>query len=231
MESKTRITLLEQIRNGSDALAWQAFSDRYWKTVFQFAKNRGCSDNTAEDVVQDVMLEVFRGREVFSYDPGKGRFRDWLGCVVRNMVAKHRRQPAQRIRGCGGDSEEDGSPLQAACCDNNPEASWDAAFEQAMLAALLRVVQQEVSPQTYQAFELVAIRDLSGEQAAKITGLSRNAVYLSRKRILDRLKELGAPYRDNGELHQRVKEVLDTCPKPEIERSVMTQLDRTMRSR
>ena len=84
-----------------------------------------------------------------------------------------------------------------------------------MLAVLLDVVRREVSPHTYQAFELVAIRGLSGEQAAKITGLSRNAVYLSRKRVFERLQELGAPYRNNGQLHQRVKETLAIRPKSE----------------
>ncbi|MCE5302841.1 MAG: sigma-70 family RNA polymerase sigma factor [Planctomycetaceae bacterium] len=228
MESKTKITLLEQIRDGSDVLAWQAFSARYWKTVFWFAKNRGCSDNTAEDVVQDVMLEVFRGREVFSYNPTKGRFRDWLGALVRNVVAKHRRQPAQRIRARGGDSEHGISPQES--CRHEVDASWDAAFEHGLLAAILKVVQQEVAPQTYQAFELVAVYDVSGEQAAKITGLSRNAVYLARKRVLERLKELGAPYRDNGELHQRVKKILADDPSPKMARSIMAQLTHCMQS-
>jgi len=61
----------------------------------------------------------------------------------------------------------------------------------------------EVTPETYQAFELVAIRGLSGEHVAKITGLSRNAIYLSRKRVFERLRALGAPYRNNGQHHQR----------------------------
>ena len=64
-----------------------------------------------------------------------------------------------------------------------------------MLAVLLDVVRREVTPDTFQAFELVAIRGLSGDQAAKITGLSRNAVYLARKRVFERLQVLGAPYR------------------------------------
>jgi DNA-directed RNA polymerase specialized sigma24 family protein len=173
------------------------------------------------------MVEVFRHRDTFSYDPARGRFRDWLGTVVRNLAAKNRRQPAQRIRGRGGDFDLPEPELG----NGKPDDLWDAAYKQAMLGVLLDVVRREVTPDTYQAFELVAIRGLSGDQAAKITGLSRNAVYLSRKRVFERLQALGAPYRNNGQLHQRVKETLAMRPKSDVERSMITRLEQTMRSR
>ena len=74
MDSKTKITLLERLRDGTDPLAWQEFSDRYWRLIFAFAKKRGCSDDTTEEIVQDVMLEVFRNRDTFSYDQRVGVF-------------------------------------------------------------------------------------------------------------------------------------------------------------
>jgi len=227
MDNKTNVTLLERLRQGTDPLAWQEFSDRYWRLIFAFAKNRNCSDHTAEEVVQEVMVEVFRYRDTFSYDPSRGRFRDWLGTVVRNLVAKYRRQPAQRIRGRGGESNLPEPEVK----DGSPDEVWDAAYEQAMLAVLLDVVRRAVTPDTYQAFELVAIRGLSGDQTAKITGLSRNAVYLARKRVFERLQVLGAPYRNHGQLHQRVKETLTMRPKSDVERLMITRLEQTMRSR
>ena len=227
MDNKTNVTLLERLRQGTDALAWQEFSDRYWRLIFTVAKRRGCSDHTAEEVVQEVMVEVFRQRDTFSYDPAQGRFRDWLGTVVRNLVAKYRRGPAQRIRGRGGDADLP----EPEAGDGSPDDAWDAEYEQAMLAVLLDVVRREVTPDTYQAFELVAIRGLSGDKAAEITGLSRNAVYLARKRGFERLQALGAPYRNSGQLHQCVKETLAMRPKCDVERSMITRLEQTMRSR
>jgi len=228
MQSETKVTLLHRLRDGTDSLAWQEFSHRYWRLIFAIAKRRGCSDHTAEEIVQDVMLEVFQERNVFTYDPSRGRFRDWLGMVVRNVVARHRRRPAQRIRGRGGDSVDDFPEHEST--DGQPDVLWEDAYEQAMLTALLDVVRCEVNPQTYQAFELVAIRGLSGEKTAKITGLSRNAVYLSRKRVFERLRELGALYRNKGQLHQMVKETLAILPKSDVERSMITRLEQTMQS-
>ena len=228
MDSTTKITLLEKIRDGADPLAWREFSDRYWRLIFAFAKRRGCSDHTAEDIVQDVIGEVFRKRDVFSYDPTLGTFRAWLRKVAYRKIVKHSRQPAQRIRGRGGDSGDDFPEPEVN--EDQPDELWEATYEEAMLVVLLDVVRQEVTPQTYQAFELVAVRGLSGEQAAKITGLSRNAVFLARKRVIQRLRKLGAPYCNDGQLHQRVKEAIAILPKGDIERSMTTRLEQTMQS-
>ena len=73
---------------------------------------------------------------------------------------------------------------------------------------LLAVVRQTTSPRTYQAFELFSLHGLSGAEVARLTGLSRNAVYQARKEVLRRLAELGAAYRDDGRLDARVKRAL-----------------------
>ena len=102
MQSETKVTLLHRLRDGTDSLAWGEFSHRYWRLIFAIAKRRGCSDHTAEEIVQDVMLEVFRERNVFTYDPSRGRFRD----CARPRVERADR-PAERF-------EADGNILGAA---------------------------------------------------------------------------------------------------------------------
>jgi RNA polymerase sigma-70 factor (ECF subfamily) len=225
--SQTRSTMLERLRNGGNALAWSEFSNHYWRLIFTYAKGRGCSDETAEDIVQEVLLAVFEHRAVFRYDRARGSFRSWLGTVVRNAVAKWRRKPSNRLRGRGGD-DEDGI-LEVEAGEVEPDAAWETAFEDAMLAVLLDFVRQEVTPQTYQAFELTALENLSGEQVAEITGLHRNAVYAARRRVICRLQELGASYRDDGRLTERLRQVLASNPSAAIERSVVTRIEETVR--
>lgn len=227
---RTRATLLERIRNGSDPVAWEDFFARYWRLVFFFARRRGCGEHTAEEIVQDVMTTVFQKRDVFRYDPAKGRFRDWLATVVRNQVAAHRRAPAQRVRGRGGDSEGEAVPEKAAPAESADDV-WEQAFERTLLAALLDVVRRQVEPTTFQAFELTALGELSGAEVAAVTGLSRNAVYLARRTVLERLKELGLSYRDNGRLDHRIKEALEQQPDPHVQRSLAERMTATMQSR
>lgn len=226
-DSGTRGTLLERLRDGEDPLAWGEFFERYWRPAYAFARRSGCSDQTAQDVVQELMLTVFQQREVFRYDRARGRFRNWLCTVVRQKVAALRRDQGHQVRPAGG--TEGAAALQAVPADAAPpDAAWDELFERGLLAALLDAVRREVEPQTYQAFELTALHGLSGDDAAAATGLTRNAVYLARKRVLTRLQELGAPYRLEGELHERVREALEMSPEPAVERALATRVESTL---
>jgi RNA polymerase sigma-70 factor, ECF subfamily len=228
MVSRTRATLLDRLRDGADALAWDEFFGRYWRLIYSFARHHGCSDHTAEEIVQEAMLTVFEQREVFRYDPARGRFRDWLSTVVRHLVARHAREPAQRVRAEGGTSR---ALAEIAGEDAAPDAAWENAFETAILGALLDVVRREVSPETFQAFELLVLEELSGAQIAAMTGLSRNAVYLARKRVVRRLKELGARYADEGQLDEVVRAALESLPEGREERAVTGRVRKTMDSR
>jgi RNA polymerase sigma-70 factor (ECF subfamily) len=217
MVSQTHATLLERLRDGADPMAWEDFR-RYWRLIYSFARRRGCSEQTADDILQDVMLTAFQQRDVFHYDPARGRFRDWLATVVRNVVAQHRRRPSQRVRGRGAAELAQAEDETAA-----PDGVWEAAFEESLLAALLDAVRQEVSPETYQAFELLALGEFPGAEVAAMTGLSRNAVYLARRRVLARLKELGAAYRDEGQLDDCVRRALESMPQAAVVRAVTSR--------
>jgi RNA polymerase sigma factor (sigma-70 family) len=227
MTTATRATLLERLHDGTDALAWDEFFGRYWPVIYGFARHRGCSQHTAEEIVQDVMLQVFQLRDVYQYDPTRGRFRDWLGTVVRNKVAEHRRRPANRLRATGG---TDVGILDQADDEQSPEAVWETAFEDNLLVVLLDAVRREMNARTYLAFELVSLEGMSGSKAAQITGLSRNAVYKACKRVMERLMELGTPYRTDGRLMQQIKQALEQRPPAAVERSLTVRIQRTMRS-
>jgi RNA polymerase sigma-70 factor (ECF subfamily) len=229
MDSNTRPTLLESLRDGADPQAWEDFFRRYWPLIYGYAKHGGCSEHTAEDIVQDVLTTVFQQRGVFRYDPQRGRFRSWLGKIVQNKIAEHHRRPAQRVRPRGGDTQA-ALALQNADGDP-PDAAWEAAFERNLLTVLLDVLQTEMDPQRFQAFELSVFCDLSATEVARITGLTRHGVYNARRSAMKRLEELGQPYRNQGELSVRIKEAIQSFPDASVERALTSRMQRTMRSR
>ena len=140
-DTHTRTSLLERIQDGADPMAWDDFFHRYWPFVFSIARQRGCTQHTAEEIVQEVMLAIFEGKAIFRHDPSRGRFRDWLGGVVRNKVIARRRAPNERCRARGGSEKE---LPECESFGNAPDAQWETAYDQAMLAFLLDVVRSEV---------------------------------------------------------------------------------------
>lgn len=227
-EGTTRATMFERLRDGGDPMAWDEFFNRYWRLIFAFARRLGCSEHTSEEVVQDVMLAMFKQREVFHYDPKKGSFRNWLCTVVRNQVEKHRGKAAERFRAAGGDFLARELSIPAA--DAPPDDAIEEEFQNAMLVVLLNLVRQEVSPKTFQAFELTARHGLSGAEAAEITGLRRDAVYAARCRVLARLRELGAPYRDEGQLTEQIRQACNVLPNAAAQASLAARVEETIRS-
>lgn len=218
MSHNTRPTLLNRLRDASDTMAWREFFGCYWPVVFAYARHRGCSEHTAQEIVQDVMLTVFEQREVFHYDPARGRFRNWLHRVVNNRVAERRRAPDRRDRAPGGDS----SRLPAEPADEHlaPDAVWEESFDRAVLAAMVEVVRRETNPRDFVAFELSALHDRSPGDVARLTGMSRNMVYKARRKVLQRLRRLAGDYANEGRLCLRVREALQSLPSAPVQRSL-----------
>jgi hypothetical protein len=67
-------------------------------------------------------------------------------------------------------------------------------------------------------------------KVAKLTGMTRNAVYQARKEVVKRLRQLGSTYRQDGQLRERIKEALRLRPVDDVERCLTARLTRSMPS-
>lgn len=229
MKSSTSATLLDRLRDGRDSLAWDEFFQRYWLLIYSYASRRGCSSHTAEEIVQEVMLKLFERKDVFRYDPQRGRFRDWLATVVRNKVAELRRRPAARDRARGGNASDNlPEPADDAAAVDD---AWETTFEQSLLGALLEVVRREMDPRSYLAFEMTVLDELPASKVAAHLGLNRSTVFRTRKKVFHRLEQLGAAYRSRGQLPEQVKQTLLARPQAAVERSLVDRIETTMLSR
>ena len=164
-------------------------------------------------------------------------------------------RPVSRLAGHGGAEQSGGIAAQAgganpgqrrklgdrglsrfSCqrkwdCPLEPDDVWENAFEQTLLLVLLDVVRREMSPRAYLAFELFTLHEIPGAAVARQTGLTRNGVYRACKRALQRLKELGAEYREDGQLSERIKQAMRSQPQAAVEQSIATRIEKSMQSK
>ena len=81
--------------------------------------------------------------------------------------------------------------------EGEPEALleiWEQEWRDAIVRQCLEQVRAEVQETTYEAFELFACRGWQAERVAEHLGLTPNAVFGAKRRVLERIRELRSEF-------------------------------------
>ena len=183
----TRLSLLVQIRDGSNRAAWQEFVELYGPVVFGFARKRGLQDADAADIMQDVLRSVSSAVGRLDYDPAQGTFRGWLFTVTRNKVFNFLSARRIRPQGSGDTATNRMLDLQPAAADESD--SWELEYQRRVASLAMGRIKNEFQDNTWEAFRLTAIDGLAAGDAAGRVGMSPGAVYVAKSRVLARLKQ------------------------------------------
>lgn len=176
----TRSSLMDGIRNWDDD-AWREYVSVYGPILGRFCLRLGLQPADADDVVGAVLVRA----RTFTFDPAKGRFRDWLTRVMLREIDAKRRELARpgRHGAVGWDDASDRTAGDAG-------SEWEDLFHQGVLEAALRRVRSEFNAVDWSAFEstwlLVPNRPI--EEVAQELGVSRGVIYKARSAILHRLE-------------------------------------------
>ncbi|MEV5343567.1 RNA polymerase sigma factor [Streptomyces sp. NPDC052676] len=166
--------------------AFAAIFDRYADDIHRYIARRLGSD-TADDLTADTFVIAFQRRR--RYDPAQGHARPWLYGIATNLVSRHRRDEARRLKALSrlaslAPGPEHGGP-EAGVTDRLGAAGADGALAGA-LAAL---------PARYRDVLLViAWGELDYAEAARALGLPVGTVRSRLHRARTKLRRsLGGP--------------------------------------
>ncbi len=131
----------------------------------------------AEDVTQQVMLEVWQRRA--SFDPGRSAMSSWVMMIARSRAIDHARRPQP---------EPHEPHVAASLLDRaNPEPDpADELAEQWRMAHLLTLLPREEAEILRMRFH----RELSQSEIAQATGIPLGTVKMRMVSALSRLREL-----------------------------------------
>jgi RNA polymerase sigma-70 factor (ECF subfamily) len=175
-----------RLRDIADTDSWQTFVKTYAPLIYSYCRNRGVQDADAADIAQEVLTQVAQSMRTFEYRPERGRFRDWLGTVTRNKMARFLRKQERAPRAAGGDAAlEDLS--QAVAPEKDSE--WSAEFNAQVLRVSLERIRSQFEPDTWRAFERVWQDNQPALATAQELNLSIGKVYAAKSRVLKRLRE------------------------------------------
>ena len=188
MDTITSLTLLEGLRDPRNDVAWQRFAARYRPMVVSFAAGLGLSENDAQDAAQDTLLAFAQAYRQGAYDRRKGRLRSWLfGIAYRKVKDIQRAMGKEQVM---ADRSDATGCLASVPAPDEAQQLWDDQWQRAVLDACLAEVARHVDPNTFAAFRLYVLEQWPAKKVAEDLGLSRNAVYIAKNRVISRMREL-----------------------------------------
>ena len=174
----THVSLLESLRQPSAGEAWERFVRLYTPLLLHWARKLGLSEHDAADLVQDVMLLLIRKLPDFQYQPGR-TFRGWMRTVLINKWRD------RSHRGAPGQLDSAVEPPVPPDLDDMEDREYNLY----VMGRALRLMVDDFEPATWQACWETVVCGRSGAEVAAELGISVNAVYLAKARVLSRLRQ------------------------------------------
>ena len=177
----THPSLLLRLRNVSDHAAWREFDSQYGELLVRFCISQGLPFSDAEDVRQAVMLSLSKAMPKFQYAPERGRFRGYLGQVVRHAISNFRRQNCP----IGTPTPLD-SVVPAGAGHHGLDDHWEREWMHHHYRRAMHTIRATQDPRSVEAFEML-VTGRSAQEVAAESGFSEEAVHKIKQRMRDRL--------------------------------------------
>lgn len=170
--------LAEQLQSGDPDALWALF-DRYGGLVFGIARRILRDEAAAEDAMQQVFLDVYRG--IQGFDSTKGAFKTWLLMFTYQRTFNSRR------------SQMAGRFLETVPLNSEEMQDCIASTRQTGSIAENRILVEQVlkslQPRQRRTIVLIYYEGLTAEEVAMRTGESVRVVRHNLYRGLDKLRK------------------------------------------
>jgi RNA polymerase sigma-70 factor, ECF subfamily len=180
-------TLLERVQADRPE-AWSRLVKLYGPVVYRWCRQAGIARDDAPDLVQEVFRAVALNVGRFRRDRPGDSFGGWLRTVTRNTIRAYFRSRRGQPRAQGGtDAQERFLEVPEppdACAAGAPEEVTDV-----IVPIGLELVRAEFEERTWEAFRRVVIQREPPAGVAADLGMSIDAVYQAKSRLLRRLRQ------------------------------------------
>jgi RNA polymerase sigma-70 factor (ECF subfamily) len=161
--------------------AWKRFVDLYAPLIFYWGRQKGLPSCDAADLVQDVLADLIIELRTFRYDPTL-RFRGWLRTVVTNRASNLRRRLELAPQSV------DGTELNDVAMDDDGDVFEENEYRCRVALGALELLKADFESTTWQAAWLQIVRGQKAADVAATLGMTVNAVYVAKSRVLTRLR-------------------------------------------
>ncbi|AMV29080.1 RNA polymerase sigma factor [Gemmata sp. SH-PL17] len=184
----TSATLLERLRDPRDSGAWERLVELYAPLIRVWAERLNVRGADADDLVQEVMAVVVRRFPEFVHPEKPGAFRGWLRAIAANCARTVWKGRKVQPTAPGG---SDFGTYIARLKDPTDDLAraWEREHDLHITRKLLERIKPDFEARTWELFGRFVLDGLSAEEVAAEVGVTANAVYIAKSRVLARLRE------------------------------------------
>lgn len=185
--SETSHSLLDRLREHPHGDDWCRLVGLYTPLLHAWAGRHAVQSADADDLVQEVFAVVVRQLPSFEHNRRPGAFRRWLRIILVHRLRDFWRARRHRPEAAGG-SDILARLAELEDPDSGLSRLWDQEHDRHVVRQLLERIEGEVTPSTWQAFRRVTLEGRDEGAVAAELGLSVNAVFIAKSRVLQRLR-------------------------------------------
>jgi RNA polymerase sigma-70 factor (ECF subfamily) len=180
----TSLSLIRRAQ-AQDQVAWVRLVHFCDPLLERWCLRAGLQHADAADVKQEVYTAVSRSLGEFHRNQPGDSFRGWLYTITRNKILDRLRKLQEA--GVGGtDAQLRMAAIPAEEAGGVSSADFDD--ERLLYRRALELTRGEFEPKTWEAFWKVTAEGRSPDDVAAELGMTTNAVYLARSRIISRIR-------------------------------------------
>ncbi len=183
-QPETRPSLIVRLKGERNELAWTEFVSAYEPFLRRLIERQGVPERHVPDATQQVLVAVARSVDGWQDDGDPASFRRWLNRVARNVVLKFMARERRQIGGQGGTD-------WLECLAHVPDAGGEereTEYEYELVVWAAEQVRGEFLESSWKAFWATLIEGRSVAEVAAELGVSPGSVYMSRSRLMARIR-------------------------------------------
>lgn len=173
--------MLLQLRNRDDSIAWSRFARLYTPLLDHWIGQFGFNESDRSDLVQEVFVVLLGKVSSFQYDAEQS-FRGWLRTITVNKCRDFARRRKRK-------TEPMLLELIEKAAADDTELLTEKEYREFVSREALKWMKVHFSETTWRACWEHVAQGRSARDVAEELGVSENAVYLARGRVLSRLRQ------------------------------------------
>ena len=182
---QTRQTLLQRASDPDDHKAWEEFEQYYREFIRMVRFQMNCDVDDHNDLVQEILLRIWKTLPELNYNRDRARFRTWLSHLIRNKVIDHFRK-LKRVNQKQERVKEEVDHEKSIISEPELVEVIQKEWEVHIVKLALNNISSLFTERAIEAFEL-GMEGVQTAQIAEKLAIKENSVIKLRNRVKHRL--------------------------------------------